>query len=63
VAGRTEQYWCPIKHSRRTPDPHPRTGRFVEYGDADAYARELPRLSKDWREDRQEGTREDTDRA
>ncbi|MGD8208070.1 MAG: hypothetical protein PVH47_08330 [Thiohalocapsa sp.] len=37
VAARTEQFWCPIKHARRTPDPHVRSRRFIDYGDADAY--------------------------
>jgi hypothetical protein len=37
VAGRTEQYWCPIKHARRIPGPHRRYDRYFEYGDAVAY--------------------------
>ena len=37
ISARTEQYWCPIKHARRTPDPHRLVDRFVDYGDADAY--------------------------
>jgi hypothetical protein len=48
VSGRTEQYWCPIKHAQRTMDPHPRAQHFVEYGDADAYRDELPQLRKEW---------------
>jgi len=44
VAGRTEQFWCPIKHARRSPDPHRHTPQFVDYGDADGYARELQPL-------------------
>jgi hypothetical protein len=48
VAGRTEQFWCPIKHARRTLDPHPRTGRFVDYGDAEAYSARLETLRQDW---------------
>lgn len=44
IAGRTEQYWCPIKHARRVRAPHARYHVFVEYGDADGYHRELPRL-------------------
>ncbi|TVQ90333.1 MAG: hypothetical protein EA400_06380 [Chromatiaceae bacterium] len=51
VVGRTEQFWCPIKHARRTRDPHPRTTRFVDYGDAKAYRSELPRLRRDWGDD------------
>lgn len=48
VAGRTEQFWCPIKHARRTPDPHPRADRFVDYGDAQAYSARLEILRQDW---------------
>jgi len=44
VASRTEEYWCPIKHARRVLGLHARYGRFVDYGDADAYRRDLERL-------------------
>ncbi len=37
IAGRTEQYWCPIKHSRRLAGPHEHYPNFVDYGDAEAY--------------------------
>jgi len=33
VAGRTEQYWCPIKHSLRINHPHERYYDFLELGD------------------------------
>src|SRR5215831_14597866 len=42
VAARTEQYWCPIKHSRVIPTPHGRYHLFFDYGDAEAYRRKLP---------------------
>ncbi|HLF98722.1 MAG TPA: hypothetical protein VI457_16395 [Methylococcaceae bacterium] len=44
VAGRTEQYWCPIKHARRVLQAHPYYGGFVDYGDAEAYRDELHTL-------------------
>ena len=44
VAGRTEQYWCPIKHARRVLQAHPYYGGFVDYGDAEAYRDELQNL-------------------
>jgi len=44
VGARTEQYWCPIKHSRRTPEPHQLSGQFVDYGDADEYKKRLDEL-------------------
>lgn len=37
VAARTEQYWCPIAHSRRPRGAHPRSRTFAPYGDASAY--------------------------
>src|SRR5882672_1421521 len=42
VAARTEQYWCPIKHSRPIPTPHAHYHVFFDYGDATSYRRELP---------------------
>jgi hypothetical protein len=41
ITSRTEQYWCPIKHALRIPDPHQRYYEFLEYGDADGYRRRL----------------------
>jgi len=51
VAARAEQFWCPIKHSRRSPDPHRHTPDFVDYGDADAYTRLLEPLRQDLNDD------------
>ncbi len=47
IAGRTEQYWCPIRHARRTRGPHAHYRDFVEYGDANAYRQELEQLRDD----------------
>ncbi|MDR3409359.1 MAG: hypothetical protein P4L87_00170 [Formivibrio sp.] len=44
VISRTEQYWCPIKHARRIRHIHSRYSEFVDYGDAEAYRRELQTL-------------------
>lgn len=33
VAGRTEAYWCPIKHARRLRDTHPLYPDFMDYAD------------------------------
>lgn len=46
VASRTEQYWCPIKHARRVLGAHRRYRNFVEFGDAEAYHRELETLRR-----------------
>jgi len=44
IAGRTEQYWCPIKHGQRTLAAHGHYNNFVEFGDAESYHSELEAL-------------------
>jgi hypothetical protein len=44
VVGRTEQYWCPIKHSRRVLQAHPYYHGFVDFGDAQAYREQIREL-------------------
>lgn len=44
IAARTETYWCPIKHAHRLVAPHARYADFVEYGDAEAYHKQLDEL-------------------
>jgi hypothetical protein len=44
IAGRTEQYWCPIKHARRVVGAHPRYVMFDDYGDAENYQARLAEL-------------------
>jgi hypothetical protein len=44
IAGRTEQYWCPIRHAKRVRAPHPHYRAFVDYGDAAGYQQQLPLL-------------------
>jgi len=41
IIGRTEQYWCPIKHARRVLQAHPHYDGFADFGDAEGYRREL----------------------
>ncbi len=48
VTGRTEQYWCPIKHARRIRDAHGRYPHFFEYGDVEAYRKGLERIRKEY---------------
>ncbi len=45
VAGRTERYWCPIKHARRVLGAHPHYSEFVDYGDAEAFQRDAAALA------------------
>lgn len=44
IAGRTEQYWCPIKHARRMIGAHPLYATFEDYGDADGYRKWLAQV-------------------
>jgi hypothetical protein len=44
IVGRTEQYWCPIKHARRVREAHTYYNDFVDFGDAAGYRRELQQL-------------------
>ena len=46
VASRTEEYWCPIKHSRPVAAPHSRYVNFVDYGDAKGYRQRLEGLGR-----------------
>ncbi len=44
VVGRTEQYWCPIKHAQHVLQAHGYYHGFVDYGDAQNYQAELKKL-------------------
>jgi hypothetical protein len=48
IAGRTEQYWCPIKHARRLASVHSRYRKFFEYGDGKTYRNDLARVRRDF---------------
>ncbi|MCW8916030.1 MAG: hypothetical protein OQK24_09280 [Magnetovibrio sp.] len=37
IAGRTEEYWCPIKHARKTKGQHHSYYKFSEFGDSEGY--------------------------
>lgn len=56
ISSRTEQYWCPIKHGRRTADPHHRMEAFVDFGDADGYQGRLRELREALKELQQSDT-------
>ena len=47
IVARTEQYWCPIKHARRTLHAHSYYDGFFDYGDAAAYRDELKALREE----------------
>lgn len=44
IAGRTEQYWCPIRHATQIRGAHSRYKEFVDYGDAAGYRARLEEL-------------------
>ena len=46
IAGRTEQYWCPIKHARRVIGTHERYVLFGDFGDAEDYQAQFAKLRK-----------------
>lgn len=48
VAGRTEQYWCPIKHASRVKSQHSRYDRFTEFGDSDQFRANFKTIRSDF---------------
>jgi hypothetical protein len=44
IVGRTEQYWCPIKHARRVIGSHARYAFFDDYGNGEGYQARLEKL-------------------
>lgn len=50
VAGRTEQYWCPIRHARPVRSVHSRYRHFFEYGDAESYRKGLSKVREDFKD-------------
>jgi hypothetical protein len=57
IAGRTEQYWCPIRHARRVRAPHEHYRHFVDYGDAAGYRRRLMALRDELQDQRDRSNR------
>ena len=50
IAGRTEQYWCPIRHAKRVRVPHAHYRHFIDYGDAEGYRHRLISLQNELRD-------------
>ncbi len=48
VVALTEQYWCPIKHAKQVVEAHERYQNFVDFGDAEAYRKELEKIRCDF---------------
>ncbi len=41
IGARTEQYWCPIKHARKTRFVHDRYAKFLSYGGGVSYRKNI----------------------
>jgi hypothetical protein len=50
AAGRTEQFWCPIKHARALAGVHSRYDRFFDFGDETAWREGLRHLRKEFQD-------------
>jgi hypothetical protein len=48
ISGRTEQYWCPIKHAHRLRSFHSRYGHFMDYGSAGEYREQIDAVRNDF---------------
>lgn len=48
IAGRTEQYWCPIKHAVGLKVRHSRYSRFLDFGDAEQYRQRIEQVRRDF---------------
>lgn len=46
VAGRTEQFWCPIKHALRIKSMHSRYKNFFDFGDAEHYRQRVEEVRR-----------------
>ena len=52
VAGRTEQYWCRIKHALRVKSMHNRYRFFFDYGDAESYRQQIEKVRRSFEDTR-----------
>jgi hypothetical protein len=50
IAARTEQFWCPIKHSKPQKDMHSRYEKFFDFGDYNTYRKELEDRRADFKD-------------
>lgn len=50
IAARTEQFWCPIKHSKPQIDMHSRYEKFFDFGDYVTYRKELEKRRSDFKD-------------
>jgi hypothetical protein len=50
IAGRTEQFWCPIKHAKHIKTLHSRYQKFAGYGDAKTYRSNVEEIRRDFKD-------------
>lgn len=48
IAARTEQYWCPVKHAKRSMAHHSRYKNFLDYGDGHGYRHSHKKVRHDF---------------
>jgi hypothetical protein len=48
IVGRTEQFWCPIKHAGHLKNLHSRYHKFISYGDAAKYRADIQKTRHDF---------------
>jgi hypothetical protein len=46
IAARTEQHWCPIKHAHCATCAHSRYKKFLDYGDAEGYRKNVEAIRR-----------------
>jgi len=50
ISARTEQFWCPIKHSKPLKYKHTRYNKFFDFGDYTTYRDELETRRSDFKD-------------
>jgi hypothetical protein len=58
IAARTEQHWCPIKHAGCVKCMHSRYRKFVDYGDAEDYTKNVESIRRDYADIREADAKE-----
>jgi hypothetical protein len=53
IAGRTEQYWCPIRHASRVKFMHNNYKKFFDYGDSENFRQRSAELREDLKEEKE----------
>jgi hypothetical protein len=46
IVGKTERYWCPIKHAQKLKDPHGEYGKFCDYLEGKEFRKNWGKLRK-----------------